>query len=156
MSDLRKEIEKIFNKIDEDLQNDKENSMTIYDCFDFREEDRNSFILSIIGLINCGVIARENDEFYYSETCEECINEIIYNNHVLAQMIIEESAEQHIIDFNKCMLLCDMIDNRWDEYRKFYKTIKFKDIEELQELVENFNKKNNDAGCTSNHYFMFL
>ena len=40
MADLRTEIEKIFNEIDNDLQDDKENSMTIYDCFDFQEEDK--------------------------------------------------------------------------------------------------------------------
>ena len=39
MAHLRTEIEKIFNEIDKDLQNNKENSMTIYDCFDFQEEE---------------------------------------------------------------------------------------------------------------------
>ena len=47
MAHLRTEIEKIFDEIDKDLQNDKENSITIYDCFDFQEEDKDKFIDAI-------------------------------------------------------------------------------------------------------------
>ena len=39
MAHLRTEIEKIFDEIDKNLQNNKENSMTIYDCFDFQKEE---------------------------------------------------------------------------------------------------------------------
>ena len=51
MAHLRTEIAKIFNKIDKDLQNNKENSMTIYDCFDFHKEDKDKFIDAIFILL---------------------------------------------------------------------------------------------------------
>jgi len=145
MSDLIIEIENIFDEIDEDLQNDKENAMTIYDCFDLREEDKNNFIFAINNLIKCGIIYKENDKVCYNEICEKIIDEIIYNNITLAQMIIEELAEQKHIDFEKSMLLCDLIDKRFDEYKKAFKKTPIKDIEELNNLIENFNKNNMSA-----------
>lgn len=112
MAHLRTEIEKIFDEIDKDLQNNKENSMTIYDCFDFHKEDKDKFIDAIFILL---VLFDYNIKSNFA--CRlHMAKEIIECDETLAQMIIDELWQRKFITFDRCKDVCDFLDVEFEEY----------------------------------------
>ena len=112
MAHLRTEIEKIFDEIDKDLQNNKENSMTIYDCFDFHKEDKDKFIDAIFILL---VLFDYNIKSNFA--CRlHMAKEIIECDTTLAQMIIDELWQRKFITFDRCKDVCDFLDVEFEEY----------------------------------------
>ena len=146
MAHLRTEIAKIFDEIDKDLQNNKENSMTIYDCFDFQKEDKDKFIDAIYHLIDDGVMIEKDGKLLYSEICNDFIDTIISCNPTLAIMIIEKLNDREFIPaWSFCREICYLIDRKHREYIKQNPPTPLekiaKDFPYLSELVKAFNKK---------------
>ena len=141
MTHLRAEIEKIFNEIDKNLQNDKENSMTIYDCFDFQEEDKDKFIDAIFILL---VLFDYNIKSNFA--CRlHMAKEIIKCDKTLAQMIIDELWDKKFITFERCKDVCNFLDAEFEEYKRQNPPTPLeelaKDYPYLSKLVKAFNKK---------------
>ena len=141
MAHLRTEIEKIFDEIDKNLQNNKENSMTIYDCFDFHKEDKDKFIDAIFILL---VLFDYNIKSNFA--CRlHMAKEIIECDETLAQMIIDELWQRKFITFDRCKDVCDFLDVEFEEYKKSHPTTPLekvaKDFPYLSELMKAFNKK---------------
>lgn len=144
MADLRKEIENIFDEIDKDLQDDKESSMTIYDCFDFQEEDKDRFIDAIFILL---VLFDDNIKSNFACRYHMAI-EIIQCDNTLAQMIIEELWDRKFIDFERCKNICNFLDAEFEKYRKSNPPTPLEEIAKdypyLSKLMESFNKKDSN------------
>ena len=144
MADLRTEIENIFNEMDQDLQNDKENSITIYDCFDFQEEDKDRFIDAIFTLL---VLFVYNIKSNFACRHQMAI-EIIQCDNTLAQIIIEELWNRKFIDFEKCKNICNFLDVEFEKYRKSNHPTPLEEIAKdypyLSKLIESFNKKDSN------------
>ena len=122
MAHLRTEIEKIFNEIDNDLQNNKENSMTIYDCFDFQEEDKDKFIDAIFILL---VLFDYNIKSNFA--CRlHMAKEIIKCDTTLAQMIIDELWDKKFISFE---MFSKLVDEALDA---------FKELIQSNEKIQNY------------------
>ena len=114
MAHLRAEIAKIFNEIDKDLQNNKENSMTIYDCFDFQEEDKDDFLNLIFTLV---VLFNNNIKSNFA--CRLGIaNKIIEVSHASAKIIIKVLCDRKFISFEICKDICNFLDVEFVKYIK--------------------------------------
>ena len=141
MAHLRTEIEKIFDEIDKDLQNNKESSMTIYDCFDFQEEDKDKFIDAIFILL---VLFDYNIKSNFA--CRlHMAKEIIKCDKTLAEMIIEELCDRKFITFEICKDICNFIDVESEEYIKITPPTPLEEVAKyypyLDKLMKAFNKK---------------
>lgn len=141
MAHLRTEIEKIFDEIDKDLQNNEENSMTIYDCFDFQEEDKDDFLNLIFTLV---VLFNNNIKSNFA--CRLGIaNKIIEVSPTLAEIIIEKLCDRNFISFGKCKDICDFLDKEWEEYTKQNPPTPLKEVAKdypyLDKLMKACNKK---------------
>ena len=139
MAHLRTEIEKIFDEIDKYLQNDKENSMTIYDCFDFQEEDKDDFLNLIFTLV---VLFNNNIKSNFA--CRLGIaNKIIEVSQALAKMIIKVLCDRKFISFEICKDICNFLDVEFVKYIKANPPLEelAKVFPYLDKLMKSFNKK---------------
>lgn len=127
MADLRTEIAKIFDEIDKDLQNDKENSMTIYECFDFQEEDNRKIASSINDAINeivcCG------DKGLHSFR-----NAISYCDYRVVVMILDNLEQKKLITPQ----LLELLKKNLEEAHEMYQDELQKRTRPLEEVAKDF------------------